>query len=76
MSKNDPQLQEEFADAVENLDIDEGDYAFVISAEGELKHLFTPEGFDLDPPRIVQRILKLLGITDINSVGYDSETLH
>jgi hypothetical protein len=63
--------QEQEIDPLEELGIDDGDYGFVISAEGELKHLFTPEGFALYPPKAVQRILKIFGIKDINAVGMD-----
>jgi hypothetical protein len=67
-----PQHQEaQENDPLEELGIDDGDYGFVISAEGELKHLFTPEGFALYPPKTVQRILKIFGIKDINAVGMD-----
>ena len=54
------------------------DYGFIFGADGELKHLFTPEAFYLDPPPVVKKILKLLGIKDINAVSIDdgNDTLH
>ena len=56
---------------------DENDYGFIIGPDGELKHLFTPDEFLLDPPPIVKKILKLLGITDINSLDFDgNDTVH
>jgi hypothetical protein len=62
----------------EQLEIDGEDYGFIISADGELKHLFTPDEFYLDPPPLVKKILKLLGIKDINNVAIDdaSDTIH
>lgn len=58
-------------------DIGPGDYGFIIGPDGELKHLFTPDDFVLDPPPVVQKILKALGIKDINAVAVDgNETLH
>lgn len=61
----------------EDLEIDSDDYGFIISADGELKHLFTPEDLFLDPPPVVRKILKALGIDDINNVGFDgNDTIH
>jgi hypothetical protein len=79
MSKQ-TQSQETAADSLDELGLDDGDYGFIISADGELKHLFTPEEFALYPPKTVQRILKIFGIKDINQVGFsdndDLNTLH
>lgn len=82
MSKNShvvPEVEiEEEELLVEQLEVDSQDYGFIFSADGELKHLFTPNDFYLDPPPMVKKILKLLGIKDINSVALDdcSDTLH
>ena len=51
-------------------------YAFVIGPDGELRHLFVPEDFYLDPPKNVCAILKVLGVTDINQALSEGETLH
>jgi|Laugrefabdmm15dn_1035133.scaffolds.fasta_scaffold65855_2 hypothetical protein len=82
MSKNsqvvtEVELEEEEL-VVEEMELDSQDYGFIISADGELKHLFTPDEFYLDPPPLVKKILKLLGIKDINTVATDdcSDTLH
>jgi len=82
MSKNsqvvlEVELEEEEL-LVEQLEVDSQDYGFIFSADGELKHLFTPDDFYLDPPPLVKKILKLLGIKDINTVAIDdaSDTLH
>jgi hypothetical protein len=75
------QLIQDFDDEddVENEDyeLSDQDYGFIISADGELKHLFTPEEFYLDPPPVVRKILKALGIKDINTIPMDgNDTLH
>ena len=68
--------QEDQIEAVET-DIGDEDYGFIIGPDGELKHLFTPNDFELDPPPRVKKILKILGIDDINGLGFDGEeTLH
>ena len=76
MSKISQEAQEEQEQELsleEELGIDEEtDYGFVIGADGELKHFFTPDQFYLDPPPVVRKILKLLGIKDINLVATDS----
>jgi hypothetical protein len=77
-STTDPMPEEELS-LEEELGIDAGeDYGFIFGADGELKHLFTPEAFYLDPPPVVKKILKLLGIKDINAVGVDdgNDTIH
>lgn len=53
---------------------EEGDYEFVINANGELKSIMIPEDLMEDPPKSVARILKIFGIKDIHSLT--SGTLH
>jgi hypothetical protein len=70
------QVQEEELDTLEDL-ADENDYGFVIGPDGELKHMFTPNEFNLDPPPVVKKILRLLGIKDINMLDFDTDgTIH
>jgi hypothetical protein len=58
-------------------DLDASDYGFIFSADGELKHMFAPDEFELDPPKVIKKILKLLGIDDINNIPFDQDqTLH
>jgi hypothetical protein len=78
MSKNSQVVLEEEELLAEELELDSQDYGFIITSDGELKHLFTPDDFYLDPPPVVKKILKLLGIKDINTVALDdsSDTLH
>lgn len=70
------QLPEEELEALEDF-ADENDYGFIIGPDGELKHMFTPNEFHLDPPPVVKKILKLLGIKDINMLDFDTDgTIH
>ena len=41
---------------------DENDYGFIIGPDGELKHMFTPADFHLDPPPIVKKIVLTVSI--------------
>ena len=77
MSKPTTQLEELSYDDQYDTNIEDDDYGFIVGPDGELKHLFTPNDFELDPPPVVRKILKLLGIDDINSIGFDGDdTLH
>jgi hypothetical protein len=72
----DLQQEQDDLEALEEV-ADENDYGFIIGPDGELKHMFTPADFHLDPPPIVKKILKLLGIKDINMLDFDGEgTIH
>jgi hypothetical protein len=78
-SNNTPAQEEDLDETVDHeFDIQDGDYGFVFSSEGELKHMFTPDEFYLNPPPVVRKILKALGIKDINALGFDnsSDTIH
>lgn len=79
--KSKTEAQEEAVETEEEQDIyDEGigddDYGIIIGPDGELKSLFMPEGFELNPPDVVVQILAMLGIEDINSAWQDDNTLH
>jgi hypothetical protein len=71
---------EQHVEHEDELDIDDeyddGDYGFILGADGELKSMFAPEEFFLDPPPKVKRILKILGIKDINTAWDGDETIH
>ena len=76
MTKQIQELEQD-QDEIELDEIGKEDYGFIIGPDGELKHLFTPDEFLLDPPPVVKKILKLLGITDINSLDFDgNDTVH
>jgi hypothetical protein len=52
-------------------DINEGDYGFILDAEGELKSIFLPENIPFKAPKNVNKILKLFGIPDVENVDID-----
>jgi len=55
----------------------EDDYAFIFDVDGELKQVFLPDGFELNPPEVIKKILAVLGIDDINSNWLDeNQQLH
>jgi hypothetical protein len=68
--------QEEFLDEDldDEIDYDDGDYGFIISGDGELKHMMIPEDLMDDPPAEIKKILKIFGIKNIHMV--DQRTLH
>lgn len=69
------ELEQEDLEALE--EIGDEDYGFIIGPDGELKHLFTPDEFLLDPPPVVKKILELLGIKDVNALDFDgNDTIH
>jgi hypothetical protein len=71
---------EQHVEQEDELEIDDeyedGDYGFILGADGELKSMFAPEEFFLEPPAKVKRILKILGIKDINTAWGGDETIH
>jgi hypothetical protein len=80
MSKATKTAQDQLEAETEQDDFDiedsEDDYGFIIGPDGELKHMFSPDGFELTPPTVVKKILKIFGIKDINSMMSDDDTLH
>jgi hypothetical protein len=76
MTKQIQELEQD-QEEIELDEIGKEDYGFIIGPDGELKHLFTPDEFLLDPPPVVKKILKLLGIKDINMLDFDGDgTVH
>ena len=47
-------------------DIGDEDYGFVFDAEGNLKYIFIPENLPFKPPKVITRIMKILGVTDLS----------
>lgn len=81
MSQQKPKLQEDLDeyqldDGTEDLDIDNTDYGFIISANGELKTFFCPDSVDGYPPKEVQRIFKIFKITNLSEILPQSTMLH
>ena len=61
--------------AYEYNDIGEEDYGFVFDAEGNLKYAFIPEVLPDKPPKSIQKIMKILGVIDLQQFNEDL-TLH
>ena len=74
MPKTDQVQEEEFDPEVQE-GFEDGDYGFIISSDGELKHMYLPEDFILNPPPEVKKILKIFGIKDLN-LSVDGDILH
>ncbi len=61
----------EISDDIENDiedEFDDTDYGFIIGADGELKSFVFPDLLMEDPPKQIQKILKIYGIKDINEL--------
>lgn len=58
-----------------DIDLQDEDYCFVIGPDGKLKSVFLPLENAFIPPKNIQKILKMYGITDIDNLGGDA-TLH
>lgn len=58
----------------EDDDYEEGDYGFIIGADGTLKSMMIPEDLMEDPPKEIKRILKIFGIKNIHDL--EPRTLH
>jgi hypothetical protein len=70
-------LEVEVEDAVLGYtdEIGEEDYGFVFDSEGNLKFAFVPEVLPDKPPKSIQKIMKLLGVIDLQQFNEDL-TLH
>jgi hypothetical protein len=51
------------------------DYGFIFDADGNLKFAFVPEVLPNKPPKVIQKIMKLLGVIDLQQFNEDL-TLH
>lgn len=59
-----------------DLNIDNTDYGFIVSADGELKTFFCPDAVDGYPPKEVQKIFKIFKINDLREIIPQSTMLH
>jgi|GEM_PF-6116783 len=57
-----------------DLDDEDDDFGFIISADGELKSMMIPEELMDDPPPEIEKILNIFGIKNIHIL--DGRTLH
>ena len=63
-----------FEDGMFDTDIDDEDYGFVFSADGELKSVFLPENLPFKTPENIQKILAMFGITDPEQIAGDNNS--
>jgi len=70
-------LEVEIEDAVLEYteEIESEDYGFIFDAEGNLKFAFVPEVLPNKPPKNIQKIMKILGVIDLQQFNEDL-TLH
>lgn len=79
MSQNYKMLEIEEYDQTDDdadLNIDNTDYGFIVSADGELKTFFCPDNMDGYPPKEVMKIFKIFNITDLDGILPKSTMLH
>ena len=65
---------EELAYSIED-EIGEEDYGFVFDANGNLKFAFIPEVVPDKPPKNIAKIMKILGVIDLQQFNEDL-TIH
>jgi len=56
-------------------EIGEEDYGFIFDSNGNLKFAFIPEFPPDKPPKIIQKIMKMLGVIDLKQFNEDL-TIH
>ena len=56
-------------------DIEDEDYGFVFDSDGNLKYAFIPVTLPDKPPKNIQKIMKILGVIDLQQFD-DDITLH
>jgi len=69
-------LSEELAveDGLQETDIGDEDYGFILGPDGELKSVFLPDVIPFKTPKKIQKIFRMFGITDPEQI--DNPTLH
>lgn len=56
-------------------EIESEDYGFIFDSEGNLKFAFVPEILPDKPPKAIQKIMKILGVIDLQQFNEDL-TIH
>ena len=56
-------------------EIESEDYGFVFGSQGNLKFAFVPEVLPDKPPKAIQKIMKIIGVIDLQQFNEDL-TLH
>ncbi len=64
-------------DAIQSYDeeIGDEDYGFIFDSEGNLKYAFIPEMLPDKPPKSIAKIMKILGVIDLQQFNEDL-TIH
>lgn len=73
MPKNNELVVEEIPEDDDD-DFNDGDYGFIIDANGDLKTMMLPEELMDNPPSSIKKILRIFGIKDIHQ--FEPRTLH
>jgi hypothetical protein len=70
-------LELEVEDAIQSYDeeIGDEDYGFIFDSEGNLKYAFIPEVLPDKPPKSIAKIMKILGVIDLQQFNEDL-TIH
>jgi hypothetical protein len=59
----------------ESGEIEEEDYGFIFGPDGEIKAVFVPEHLPFKLPKNINKLMKMLGITNLEQFNEDI-TLH
>jgi hypothetical protein len=70
-------LELEVEDVIQSYDdeIGDEDYGFIFDSEGNLKYAFIPEVLPDKPPKSIAKIMKILGVIDLQQFNEDL-TIH
>jgi hypothetical protein len=70
-------LELEVEDAIQSYDeeIGDEDYGFIFDSDGNLKYAFIPEVLPDKPPKSIAKIMKILGVIDLQQFNEDL-TIH
>lgn len=63
-------------DELNEFNIDENDFGFLIDGEGNLKTVFGPDDLFGEPPEAVQKILDMFGVSSAELALRSGTTLH
>ena len=63
-------------DELNEFNIDENDFGFLIDGEGNLKTVFGPNDLFGEPPEAVQKILDMFGVSSAELALRSGTTLH
>lgn len=61
------------ADGFTEDDLENDDYCFIFDRDGNLKGAVLPEVLPFNPPKKIQKLLKLLGVRDISMLDEEQQ---